>query len=90
MIQEAFSLSSFVFRSVKALAAESGSPETMPRAMSCFLYSIRQDNDQSRIQLQGKKVGGILTIFFLALFGLLSFKLLLFSKEDRVELAHFF
>jgi hypothetical protein len=32
----------------------------------------------------------MITIFCLALFGQLSFKLLLFSEEDRVEFAHFF
>jgi hypothetical protein len=41
------------------------------------------------IPLQGKKEGGVLTIFFLALFGQLSFKHLLFSKEAQVELTHF-
>jgi hypothetical protein len=32
----------------------------------------------------------MITIFCLALCGQLSFKLLFFSEEDRVELAHFF
>jgi hypothetical protein len=32
----------------------------------------------------------MITIFCLALFGQFSFKLLFFSKEDQVKLAHFF
>jgi hypothetical protein len=32
----------------------------------------------------------MITIFYLALFGQLSFKLLFFSEVDRVQLAYFF
>jgi hypothetical protein len=32
----------------------------------------------------------MITIFYLALFGQFSFKLLFLSKEDRVKLVHFF
>jgi hypothetical protein len=43
--QAAFSLSSSAFRSMKVLMAESRSPGTMPRAMSCSLYTADQDED---------------------------------------------
>jgi hypothetical protein len=59
----------------------------MPRAMSYFLYSAGYGNDQC---YKGKKVDGMLTVFCLAFFGQFSFKLLFFSKEDRVKRTHFF
>jgi hypothetical protein len=36
----------------KALAVESRSPETMPSAMSCSLYTTEQNEDQSRVLLE--------------------------------------
>jgi hypothetical protein len=68
--QAAFSLSSSAFRSVKALATESRSPGTMPRAMSYSLYTTEQKEGQSRVPLEhdpNTKVGSRWSVYHLLL-----------------------
>jgi hypothetical protein len=43
--QAAFSFSSSAFMSAKALVVESGSPGTMPRAMSCSMNVVTGGDD---------------------------------------------
>jgi hypothetical protein len=82
-----FSFSTLAFRLAKALPAESGSPGTMPRDISCSLNTTQLDGNQLRTSFEHDPitktgVGEMLTILHLALLGQFSLKLHFLGQED--------